>query len=60
MSAPEVAITVDETVGADDQLIVLSLQVVLFTRRTWKPVVCELFARTRRSARVTLPLTPLT
>ena len=38
----------------------LSLQVVLFTRRTWKPVVCAVFARTRSSARVTVPLTPLT
>jgi hypothetical protein len=41
-------------------VIVLSLQVVLVTRRTWKPVEWPLLARTRRVAFVTGPLTSLT
>ena len=40
--------------------MLVSLQVVFVTRRTWKPALWLAFARTRSSARLTVPVTPLT
>ena len=38
----------------------LSLQVVFVTLWTWNPVLCPVFAWTRRRARLTVPFTPVT